>query len=141
MVVKPNTPAVPAAPAETPSTPSAPSTTRRKPAEVAFAVRTDVKWEPRKRGAATGPRKRSEYQAGIDTMVQNAFDTGQPVFMEVLADGEIVKDLERRIRNSGTHLGYGIKFGEDQESDKPGFIVMGFTVGKKRTRKPNKPKD
>lgn len=125
-------------PAESPA--EAAPKKRHKPAEVAFAVRTDVTWQPRKRGAATGPRARSEYQQGIDSLVQNSFDSGEPVFMEVLADGDIVKDLERRIRNSGTHLGYGIKFGEDQESEKPGFIVMSFTVGKKRTRRPNAPK-
>lgn len=127
----------PTAPVETPSTPSTP---RRKPAEVPFTTRTDVTWEPRKRGAASGPRARGEYQTLMDGIVQNAFETGQPVFMEVLADGDIVKDLERRIRNSGTHLGYGLKFGEDQASETPGKIVMSFLVGRKRTRKPNTPK-
>lgn len=113
---------------------------RRTPEEVNFAV-TAGNWTPKKRGTTGGKRERSDYMKALDDVVAGAYDEkyeGDAVFLEVDADTQAVADMERRIRNSGSYLGMGIRFGEEQPSETKGKLIMSFIVGKKIRRRTKK---
>lgn len=91
-------------------------------------------WQPRKAGGTgpRAPRKRSEYQKTLDSMVQVSYNEQKPQFLEVPADEKAVTVLERQIRKSADYLGYGIRMGEEQPSNRKGHIIMSFIATEKR---------
>jgi hypothetical protein len=115
---------------DTTTAPQAPK--REIAAEIPFAIASgEFEFVPQTKGGAGRPR--SEYQVELDNLVRNSY--GKPfVALLVDADEKAVKDLTRRVRNSGEYLKLGIRVGELQPSSTDGKVVFMFRVTDKISR-------
>ena len=89
---------------------------------------------PQRAGGSRPGRKRSDEQQQMDELVADGY--GQPYTGVFCPNNESAIDaMIKRVRNSGTYLGLGIRFGQPQPTQDPDVLAIVFKVQDKRARK------
>lgn len=74
-----------------------------------------------------GGRQRSDYQRQLDEQILDGY--GKPYMgLYVPNTDEAIVDMKKRIRNSGTYLNLGIRFGDNQPTNDPEVTIIVFKV-------------